>query len=77
MAPRRETIASMFTGIISSIIAYIQLNIAILTYQADYEGMRATSVRLLSMPVARNVTVSVLTEGAKHDVETFGLGLDE
>ena len=53
MAPRRETIASIFTGIISSIIAYIQLNIAILTYQADYERMRATLVRLLSMPVAR------------------------
>ena len=62
MAPRRETIASIFTGIISSIIAYIQLNIAILTYQADYERMRATLVRLLSMPVARNVAVKRLNK---------------
>ena len=63
MAPRRETIASIFTGIISSIIAYIKLNIAMLTlitYQAHYEKLRATLVRLLSMPVARNVAVKCL-----------------
>ena len=28
-----------------------------LQYQADYERMRATLVRLVSMPVARNVSV--------------------
>ena len=77
MAPRQETIVSIFTGIISNIIAYIQFNIAMLTYQADYERMRETLVRLLSMPIARNVAVSVLTKRAKHDVETFGLDLNE
>ena len=55
MAPRRETVVSIFTGIISNIIAYIQLNIAMLTCQANYERMRATLVRLLSILVARNV----------------------
>ena len=40
----------------------IQFNIAMLTYQADYERMRATLVRLLSMPVARNVAVKRLNK---------------
>ena len=60
MAPQSQTVVSIFTGIISSIIAYIQLNIAMLQYQTDYERMRATLVRLLSMPVARNVSVKRL-----------------
>ena len=33
-----------------------------LSYQADYERMRATLVRLLSMPVARNVAVKRLNK---------------
>ena len=35
------------------------------------------SVRPLSMPVARNVALSVLTKGAKHDEENFWLDPDE
>ena len=62
MAPQSQTVVSIFTGIISSIIAYIQLNIAMFQYQADYEKMRATLVRLLSMPVARNVSVKRLNK---------------
>ena len=51
MAPQSQVVVSIVTGIISSIIGYIQLNIAMLSYQADYERMRATLVRLLSIPV--------------------------
>ena len=57
MVPQSQTVVSIFIRIISSIIAYIQLNIAVLQYQADYERIRATLVRLVSMPVARNVSV--------------------
>ena len=62
MGPQSQTVVSIFTGIISSIVAYIQLNIAMLQYQADYERMRATLVRLLSMLVARNVSVKRLNK---------------
>ncbi len=51
-----------------------------LGYQADYERMRATLVRLLSIPVARNVAVKLSTysaKGAKNDLEGFWLDLDE
>ena len=65
MAHRRETVVSKLTGIISSIIAYIQLNTAMLTYQADYERMRATLVPLLSKPVARIVAVKLLNKRRK------------
>ncbi len=62
MAPQRQAVVSILTGIISSIIGYIQLNIAMLSYQADYERMRATLVRLLSIPVARNAAVKRLNK---------------
>ena len=51
MAPQSQVVVSILTGIISSIIGYIQLNIAMLSYQADYERMRANLARLLSKPV--------------------------
>ncbi len=51
MAPQSQVVVSILTGIISSIIGYIQLNIAMLSYQADYERMRVTLVRLFSIPV--------------------------
>ena len=55
------------------------MNIAILSYQTNYERMRATLVRLLLMPVARNVKPwNVSTKGAKHDLEgLIWLDLDE
>ena len=62
MATQSQVVVLILTGIISSIIGYIQLNIAMLSYQADYEGMRATLVRLLSIPVARNVAVKRLNK---------------
>lgn len=45
MAPRRHAILSVLTGIISSIAAFIQLNIAVLNYQADYERKRVVLVQ--------------------------------
>ena len=57
MASQSQVVVLILTGKISSIIGYIQLNIPMLSYQADYERMRATLVRLLSIPVARNVDV--------------------
>ena len=77
MAPQSQTAVSIFTGIISSIIAYIQLNIAMLQYQANYERMRATLVRLLSMPVARTVCVKRLNKRRKARPRSFGLDLGE
>ena len=38
-----------------------------LGYQADYERMRATLVRLLSIPVARNVAVKHLSKRRKNN----------
>ncbi len=62
MAPQSQVIVLILTVIISSIIGCIQLNIAMLSYQADYERMRATLVRPLSIPVARNVAVKRLNK---------------
>ena len=66
MVTQSQVVVSILTGIISSIIGYIQLNIAMLSYQASYEKMRATLVRLLSLvrllPVARNVAVKRLNK---------------
>ncbi len=57
MAMQSQVVVLILTGIISSIIGYIQLNIVMLSYQTDYERMRATFVWLLSKPVARNMAV--------------------
>ncbi len=62
MATQSQVVVSILTGIILSIIGYIQLNIAMLSYQADYERMQATLVRLLSIPFARNVAVKRLNK---------------
>ena len=71
MATQRQVVVSILSGIISSIIGYIQLNIAMLSYQADYEKMRATLVRLLSIPVARNVAVKRLNKRRQARPEKF------
>ena len=71
MATQSQVVVSILSGIISSIIGYIQLNIAMLSYQADYEKMRATLVRLLSIPVARNVAVKRLNKRRQERPETF------
>jgi hypothetical protein len=71
MATQSQVVVSILTGIISSIIGYIQLNIAMLSYQADYERMRATLVRLLSIPVARNVAVKRLNKRRQARPEKF------
>ena len=42
MAPKRQAVLTILTWIISSIIAKINLKIAMLSYKADYERMRAT-----------------------------------
>ena len=62
MATQSQVVVSIVTGIILSIIGYIQLNIAMLSYQADCERVRATLVRLLSIPFARNVAVKRLNK---------------
>ena len=57
MAPKKQAVQSILTGIISSIIAFIQLNVAILNYQADCQRKRAALIRLLAMPVSRNAAL--------------------
>ena len=57
MAPKRQAGQSILTGIMSSIIVFIQLNVAILNYQADYQRKRAALIRLLAMPVGRNAAL--------------------
>ena len=58
MAPKKQAVQSILTGIISSIIAFIQLNVAILNYQADCQlRKRAAPIRLLAMPVSRNAAL--------------------
>lgn len=62
--------------IITRIAAFIQLNIAVLNDQADYERKRAALIGLLSMPVATKValarstlkqkTPSLISESAKN-----------
>ncbi len=42
-----------------------------LGYQADYERMRATLVRLLSVPVARNVAVKHLSKRRQERPRRF------
>ncbi len=42
-----------------------------LGYQADYERMRATLVRLLSIPVARNVAVKHLSKRRQERPRRF------
>ena len=71
MATQSQVVVSILSGIISSIIGYIQLNIAMLSYQADYERMRATLVRLLSIPVARNVAVKRLNKRRQARPQKF------
>ena len=57
MAPKKQAVQSILTGIISSIIVFIQLNVAILSYQADYQRKRASLIRLLAIPVGRNAAL--------------------
>ena len=62
MAPKRQAVQFTLTGIMSSIIAFIQLNVAILNYQADYQRKRAALIRLLAMPVGRNAALKRLNK---------------
>ena len=47
-------------SLISSIVAYFQLHIAILNYQAEYLEKRRSIIRLLSLPTSRNAVVTRL-----------------
>ena len=47
-------------SLISSIVAYFQLHIAILNYQAEYLEKCRSIVRLLSLPTSRNAVVTRL-----------------
>ncbi|XP_046858630.1 uncharacterized protein LOC124452081 [Xenia sp. Carnegie-2017] len=62
MAPQQQAILSILTALISSIIAFIQLNITVVNYQESYERERAALIRLLSIPVARNVSLKRLNK---------------
>ena len=57
MAPKREAVQFILTGIMSSIIAFIQLNVAILNYQADYQRKRAALIRFVAVPVGKNAAL--------------------
>lgn len=62
MAPQQQAILSILTALISSIIAFIQLNITVVNYQESYERELAAVIRLLSIPVARNVSLKRLNK---------------
>ena len=57
MVPKKQAVQSILTRIISNITAFIQLNVAILNYQADYQRKRVALIRLLAMPVGRNAAL--------------------
>ena len=47
------TFVSLFLGVFSSLIACLEINIAVLNVQADYVRRRLNIIRLLSLPMSK------------------------
>ena len=67
----RQAVVSTLIGLISSLITYVQLNIAMLSFQVDYARKRTNIIRLLSLTVSKIGTVKRLNRRSEARSRRF------